>query len=177
MYNKVVLTPESIKAKELREEYNPNNLSPFPFENFLRDHPDLLILSTDTLPEEVMGAILYRSDANKYVVYISNTRTKAQQHFTTAHELGHYMLHGELLKGVEGHVDRHDMEVMFDKERPDITSENEKEANGFALELLTPKEDVKKAWRKIKSIEGCAEIFNVPPSIMAVRLEKLGLIG
>jgi len=49
-------------------------------------------------------------------------------------------------------------------------------ADYFAGYILMPREWVKGKWAEIKDLDGMAEIFAVPKSVMCMRLRQLGLI-
>src|SRR5260370_4459521 len=86
-----------------------------------------------SLEGDVSG-FLYRDNANT-VIGVNTHHAPVRQNFTTAHELGHLLLHDQ----EQLHVD-HDFRVRL---RDDVSSqgtdEAEREANFFAASLLMPK--------------------------------------
>ena len=103
-------------------------------------------------------------------IYVSRTETGKRQRFTVAHELGHCVLHRDDYKnGILESID------MF--RRPDDHRPEEIEANEFAASVLMPKDMVRQAWRKWRSTEILADIFQVSISAMSYRLYNLGLKG
>ena len=168
-----------LKAEEVRKKYNPENVSPFPYENVTKDKGDVTIYLTDQLDETTSGAIVY--DTQGYTILINKIKSSTRQHFTIAHELGHYFLHPEELKKEAVWVDTENslLDVggralyrLDDNE----TSRLETEANNFAAELIMPSDLVRDAWNKLKSVEECAKIFNVSVSAMSIKLERIGLL-
>lgn len=169
------------RAEEVRLEFNPDNLSPFPFEEISRCLDDLSITTFSFKGEDLSklsGAISYNNDNSEYSIYINESKPHTRQYFTTAHELGHYFLHKEIIE-TEGIIVDSDF---FDGNRSLLrldgatTSRIETEANVFAAALIMPAHLVKEAWYELEEVEECAKVFNVSVSAMSIRLEKLGLL-
>jgi len=85
--------------------------------------------------EDNMSGFLYR-DKRQAVIGVNTHHAPARQNFTTAHELGHLLLHDQ----EQLHVD-HEFRVRL---RDDVSSQgtddDEREANFFAASLLMPKQ-------------------------------------
>lgn len=172
-----------IKANEVRQKYNPDNLSPFPYKNIIDDKSDLeiLIAAFDETGElaNVSGATIFNADTSKFSIIINDRKPLTRQNFTIAHELGHYFLHSDILRSEKIIIDDdtyiENKRVLY---RLDEAKRNaiETEANNFAASLLMPRELVIEAWRKIDDIQECAKIFGVSTIAMTIRLEKLGLV-
>lgn len=165
-------------ANQISEQYNPQNLSPFPFEH-IQEQVNDLVMYYRPLPTGVSGVIFYEKSLSKYIIVIDENKPKVRQFFTIAHELGHYFMHKEIIKSEDGLIDDEDLYVnnlsLF---RMDEGQRNviETEANRFAAALIMPKNLVIKAWNELKKVEDCAHIFNVSMSAMSIRLERLNLI-
>jgi Zn-dependent peptidase ImmA (M78 family) len=168
-----------IQAEEIAKKYNPTGLSPFPFENIVRDKGDLFLYETDVLKEQTSGAIFYDQDKKKFVIAINQSKPKTRKYFTTAHELGHYFLHQEIIKRedvlIDGENTLDGTNILYRLDEPE-KSKIETEANNFAASLIMPSELVEKAWNTFHSVEECANIFNVSVAAMSIRLERLGLV-
>jgi len=84
--------------------------------------------------EDNVSGFLYR-DKTQAVIGVNTHHAPARQNFTTAHELGHFLLHEQ----EQLHVD-HEFRVRL---RDDVsslgTNDDEREANFFAASLLMPK--------------------------------------
>jgi len=157
------------KAQEIRAKFNPENLSPFPYENIQKENKDL---SVDFFPfdgestKNLSGAITFDEGSSHYNIYINTARPQTRQYFTVAHELGHYFLHKIEIQDEGIIVDAE----FFDGGRAlfridDAASKRiETEANHFAAALIMP------------AVEECARVFNVSVSAMSIRLERLKLI-
>lgn len=173
------MTLEEIQAKaeKLAAKYNPAKLAPFPWENVMDEHADLVIHHTDTLPDEISGATIYQE--NKFFVLINRSKPETRQNFTLGHELGHYFLHTDTLKK-EGFVDTEnflDNPNILYRVDPSDRSVLERQANRFAAALLMPGELVQKAWQANPNIEETAAIFRVSTVAMSIRLTELGLVA
>lgn len=164
-------------AEEYAQKYNPKRVAPFPYENILEDCQDLDIFFSSLKDTEVSGATLFQD--GQFSILINADKPENRQHFTLAHELGHYFLHKELLQEEGGFIDQDDQldgnRVLY---RLDSASRSELEtqANRFAASLLMPRELVKDAWRSTGTIEECAKIFKVSTIAMNIRLTELELV-
>lgn len=167
-----------LKAEAIRQKYNPEGLSPFPFQKITDSCKDLQIAVFD-LPEGLSGAIVFDKDTKIFNILVDRTKPETRQYFTIAHELGHYFLHKERIRAEEALIDNDntlESRALFrldDQEHSHI----ETEANNFAAELIMPRELVERAWNTFHSVEDCARIFNVSIVAMSIRLEKLHLIA
>ncbi len=178
-YNKMMKLPQiRALAEEYALKYNPKHLAPFPYENVITEHTDLRVYFTTLDDDAVSGAILFKD--GQYNILINNSKPEARQHFTLAHELGHYFLHGEELRGEHAIIDGDDT---LDGPRILYRSDDNKaqrleiEANNFAASLIMPADLVRRAWDATHSIQECARIFSVSPVAMSIRLTRLGLVS
>ena len=167
-------------AEQIRREYNPENLSPFPYQNITADKQDLSlkISNFDGDIDSISGATIYYPDKNIFDILINSNKPRTRQHFTIAHELGHYFLHQEILKNEKIIIDDDNIDSQRVLYRIDNAERNkiETEANNFAATLIMPEDLVKDAWRRLEDIQECAKIFNVSLIAMTIRLERLGLV-
>lgn len=165
-------------AEEMAEKYNPEGLAPFPFEKIVSDKGDLRIVQANDFPDDVSGAVGYFSERQVYAIFVNQNKPQTRQHFTIAHEIGHYCLHKDFIRDTiitdgDGVLDT--TGFLF---RPDTSPKTrlEIEANNFAASLIMPEILVKNAWEKLRDVEACAEIFSVSVVAMSIRLTKLGLV-
>ena len=172
------LTDIRALAEDYAKKYNPKNQAPFPYENILAEHTSLKVYFTVLDDDAVSGVILFKD--GEYNILINGNKPFTRQHFTLAHELGHYFLHQDILKGEQAIVDGDDAvdgpRILY---RDDATKNHrlELEANNFAASLIMPADLVRRAWDATHSIQETARIFNVSAVAMSVRLTKLGLIS
>ena len=165
-------------AEEYARKYNPKHIAPFPHENVLEDQPDLKVYFTELDDAAVSGVILFQD--GEYSILVNISKPVTRQHFTLAHEFGHYFLHQDALKREQGIVDG---DTTLDNPNilyrlDDAASQRmEVEANNFAASLLMPAELVRRAWEATEDINDCARIFNVSAVAMTVRLTKLGILA
>ena len=105
------------------------------------------------LHDEVLGEI--KKENGKYKINIQGYDFNYRRRFTMAHELGHYKLHKDLLDD-EGLDDGLSYETMYRKNAK-ISSNQETQANKYAIDMLVPKEliiSIVKEFNKIKEIPG-----------------------
>ena len=164
-------------ADDIARQYNPEGISPFPYEKIQQDKTDLKIFLVD-YKEDISGLITYIKEEETFYIIINKNKPQTRQNFTIAHEVGHYFLHKDIIKQEDLIDGESSLEVktLF---RLDSTqySAIETEANIFAASLIMPTELVKKAWETFHNIEECAKLFSVSPSAMSIRLEKLNLLS
>jgi Zn-dependent peptidase ImmA (M78 family) len=164
-------------AEEYAQKFNPERVAPFPYENILKECVDLEIFFISLVDENVSGATLYKDE--KFSILVNADKHENRQHFTLAHELGHYFLHQEILKQEGGFIDE---EKQLDGSKilyrlDDATRDQvETEANHFAASLIMPRELTKDAWETTGTIEECARIFKVSTIAMSLRLAELNLV-
>lgn len=112
-------------------------------------------------PDSISGTII--KDVDLHAIGVNANHPKVRQRFTIAHELGHYIM---------GHDQKTVLDNSFDKK-----TDNEKEANKFASELLMPidflKNDLDKENYNIPSL---AKKYEVSEQAMSIRLLETNLI-
>ena len=165
-------------AETWTSTYNPEGLSPFPFENILREKNDLQILLSQDVPTNVSGGISFSQEKNMFIILINNGKPQTRQQFTIAHELGHYALHQQHIRD-ETFVDHEnvlDSAGMLYRRDEAVSTKLEIEANNFAASLIMPESLVRKGWETLNSVEECAEVFHVSIEAMSIRLSRLGLV-
>ena len=57
------------EAESVREKYNSEGISPFPYENVLRECSDLRILSFDISSDNISGATDYDKESKIFTIY------------------------------------------------------------------------------------------------------------
>ncbi|MFA5888654.1 MAG: ImmA/IrrE family metallo-endopeptidase [Candidatus Paceibacterota bacterium] len=175
------------KANEIRKQYNPLDLSPFPYKNITDSIFELKIQSFEFSEDSIKnlsGAITYEEKDSSGVktyefhIAINSSKSQERQNFTLAHELGHYFLHKDKIK-IEGIIVDSDFfdggRALFSLDEAEI-SQMEIEANNFAYALIMPSELIVQAWESLRDVESCAKVFNVSVSTMSIRLERLKLL-
>ena len=122
------------------------------------------------LPNSTSGAIRFNHTKNRFQILIQKSDSERRQRFTLAHELGHFFLHNEMLKGDGAiHVD-----YLYRSNNMD--EDKEREVDYFAGALLMDKNLLETLYEINPSIRELAETFEVSESAMTVRLTVLGLI-
>jgi len=129
--------------------------------------------------EDNVSGFLYR-DASQTVIGVNTHHAPVRRNFTTAHELGHLLLHDQ----EQLHID-HDFRVRL---RDDRSSEGtdvaEREANFFAASLLMPRAFLEADLSGQEyvdlldddSLRELARKYGVSTQALAIRLKSLGYI-
>ncbi len=183
------LQPEIIKLEadkilaqaQKLQLYNANEETPIEkiAENLLK-----LRLIFHDLEKERSGVLGAMDMKNKIIwldYALDNTQTgqfidEARCNFTIAHEIGHYILHGDIMLS--------DGLVAFHDELDPNTKNAETQANMFAAMLLMPRDLMLKKWhRDFANIVDYADLifamtqfFRVSREAMQNRLKVLGLL-
>ncbi|HSA06774.1 MAG TPA: ImmA/IrrE family metallo-endopeptidase [Candidatus Gastranaerophilales bacterium] len=116
----------------------------------------------------IAGMLVY-NDQEK-AIYVNSTEIKERQRFTIAHEIGHFILHNELIQANKQNI--------FYRGDDNSSKPEEKQANQFAASLLMPKKELERTLNSFEKIhvEPIAEIFKVSKQMAYFRLVNLGLI-
>jgi Zn-dependent peptidase ImmA (M78 family) len=130
--------------------------------------------------EKLSGFILKDIQNNQVIIGINENHHKNRQRFTIAHELGHLYLHE---KG-KIHIDRKFQINLRDENSSTGDSEEEKEANLFAAELLMPAKFISKDLTDIEAfdlfdddyLEKLADTYQVSRQALTFRLSYLNYI-
>lgn len=166
----------SALAEGYADQFNPEHLAPFPYENVSEAMSDLDISFFELDDSSVSGATLYKE--GKFNIVVNSSKPANRQHFTLAHELGHYFLHKELLRKDGGLIDEDQQldvaKILYRRDDAEYR-EVERQANRFAASLIMPRWLVVDAWNATHSVESCAKIFKVSQSAMSIRLSELNL--
>ncbi|QVL41424.1 ImmA/IrrE family metallo-endopeptidase (plasmid) [Bacillus velezensis] len=121
------------------------------------------ILEND-LGQKLNGFLQYYEEEDQYIIQISKNR--AYKKFIIAHELGHYFLHKQL--------------NTFKMLNCSITLEEklERQADIFAAELLITDRMIYDELPYIKQLSNIqlASYFNIPTSVMNLKLEQMKFI-
>lgn len=113
-----------------------------------------------------------------FKISINAFENPRRQKFTAAHELGHFMLHRDLLCK-RGNLKRH-TDILFSgpgkNEVAPFSQQEEVEANKYAAMLLMPASLVRKYHSELNgSVVELARRFDVSTQAMKIRLSSLGL--
>jgi Zn-dependent peptidase ImmA (M78 family) len=117
------------------------------------------------LDADVAGAIEKRPDG-QVRIYLNRDDHPNRQRFTCAHEIGHYVKHGE--EDFE-FVDYRDMTASLG------VDEDERYANAFAAALLMPEKEVRRLQSLGMKPREMKEAFGVSEAALVNRLKNLGL--
>ncbi|MBQ9246361.1 ImmA/IrrE family metallo-endopeptidase [bacterium] len=134
------------------------------------------------LDDNVSG-LIYK-DKEDFHILINACQSAGRKSFTIAHELGHYLMHkdilekdAEIISGAKGI----DLDSPACIARQDITAATsqeyrklETEANNFAAEILMPEKEFLKQCICQNSIDDIANYFGVSISAATIRADRLG---
>lgn len=127
------------------------------------------------MPAEESGYIEY--DGWTCTIAVNSHDGPQRKRFTAAHELGHFLIHRDLLKQHK-HLDRlYGEAANRDTSRP-LDYQHEVQANNFAASLLMPKQTIEREIAAgTDTIHDLALKFDVSRLAMEYRLKSLGLLG
>jgi Zn-dependent peptidase ImmA (M78 family) len=120
------------------------------------------------LDYEPMGELAGKIQKNgeSYKITVNSSDSPRRQRFTIAHEIGHYILHRDMIG--DGITD----DAMY---RSSLGSFFETQANQYAAFVLMPPNLVRAAWNEgIKSFAGLATHFDVSQQAAEFRVKNLG---
>jgi hypothetical protein len=117
----------------------------------------------EDLPSGVSGKLYRDSDAPAgWSISVNGGEAKVRRRFTTAHEIGHYLLHRDSVK------DSVEDDIFY---RSGLSSKQETEANSFAADLLMPWSLIQSLTEKgLKTAEELADALQVSQVAMNIRL-------
>jgi len=158
--------------REVVENLLQNNGQVYPPFNVSAIANDLGITVLETvMPQPDISGLIAKQPNGGIYIYINQDENINRQRFTIAHELAHYYLHyKDNLANKDGVLD-------FVKYRNGIysanESEDEREANAFAAELLVPYSALEELW--LAGYTDAAELarrFAVSTEMMIYRLKN-----
>ena len=124
----------------------------------------LTVIKASFEDEHCDGMLQFETD-DKVAIYVNIDSPFTRQRFTIAHEIGHYILHRNLLRA-QG------CSVAYRKQENNTI---EQQANRFAAALLMPRNLVINEYRKTSNIKNIAKSFGVSTHAICVRLMQLGV--
>lgn len=151
-------------AEKFAERYSPFNK--FPVD--VIDIADQLGIKIEYtyLADDVSGMIRVRP-GDVPVIFVDERDSRARQRFTIAHELGHYVERTGLGKEDFAFVDRRGQDYDL----------HEFYADEFAGNLLMPRDVLERVMAERKNRLGVATYFDVSPTALNKRLDRLDKIG
>lgn len=132
------------------------------------------------LDDEIAGQI-EKIGGERYKISLNKKDHYFRKRFTLAHELGHYLLHSDLIqdKFVDNKMYNYNNNIiMYRLYNKGISQFHETQANKFAATLLMPEDLVRECWRlTAPDLRKMANDFQVSPKAMEIRLQGLGLLS
>lgn len=134
----------------------------------------IVVQETEKFPNDISGVIF--KENNKYVILVNGLHSIGRQSFTIAHELGHYILHKDLLdenNELVSHIKSNNIDCPA-LARGLNYNQMEREANNFAAEILMPEKEFLEECEQAISIEEVAQYFGVSVQAATIRANNLG---
>jgi hypothetical protein len=129
-----------------------------------------ITVSEEAMSSDVAGRIVRESPARSpagYSIFINQSDPIRRKRFTLAHELGHYMLHRDLIG--DGLID----DAMY---RSKLSEWYERQANRWAADTLMPAAVVRGLFRGgMRSLAQLSDQLDVSEQAIRIRLNELGL--
>ena len=140
-----------------------------------------LTLVRDDLGSDVSGLLV--TTARSACVCVNNADHPNRQRFTIAHEMGHFVLRHQFVRGEHVHVDRGFLISQRGPRAAAGVDPKEIEANQFAACLLMPADLVRQEVATYgggplvdSHVSALASAFKVSEQAMTIRLSTLGLL-
>jgi Zn-dependent peptidase ImmA (M78 family) len=145
-------------------------------------HLGLRIIVKEFSDVDISGLLM--STGGSAFVCVNRAHPRVRRRFTTAHEIGHYILHHRSDPANSIHVDRGLVVNYRDSASTTGEHANEREANAFAAALLMPSKMLTRAVRRLSGsaplvdyhVEQLAADFDVSEQAMTIRMQQLGLL-
>lgn len=125
-----------------------------------------LKVEAEPLDKSISGKIVKDADRPRYTITLNANHHPRRQRFTLAHEIGHYVLHRDLIG--DGIID----DAMYRSRQSDRV---ERQANSYAASLLMPAPLVRDFAKTSDQLSETALHFGVSEEVARIRLEELGL--
>ena len=164
---------ESEKLEKIIKEYN----NKFPLNIVdICNKMGIIVQETVEFPDNVSG-VIFKENGNYYIL-VNKNHSIGRKSFTIAHELGHYILHKDLLDK-ENELVSYIKSKENGKDYPILArgleyNKRETEANNFAAKILMPKNEFLKKCEEFQTIEEVAEYFGVSVVAASIRANVLG---
>lgn len=157
-------------AKQVLDTYWNNTVPVDPVA--IANKTGIKVYTASNMPKELSGIIQKDKQNNNVIIIVNGNHDERRQRFTIAHELGHYFN----TEDFDGQIDDSTDILIYNSDNK--SSPIEVEVNKFAAELLMPQAAIKYmlATKDIKTLSEFADIFNVSPSAMNIRLINMGII-
>lgn len=122
-----------------------------------------------TFEDDTIAGML-KFENNEVNIYVNEKQSANRQRFTIAHELGHFILHKNLVENQKG-------SIFYRKDFDNYSDALEQQANQFAASLLMPERVIKELWDVFHSIDPIADILRVSKQALLIRMTALGVIN
>lgn len=124
----------------------------------------LQVISASFKDNNISGMLILNDTESN--IYVNAANPIVRQRFTIAHEIGHYVLHNDMISKQEGNI--------FYRDQIHSKQPIETQANRFAAALLLPKDKILQDWALVKNVVILAAQYNVSIETLKYRLNDLG---
>jgi Zn-dependent peptidase ImmA (M78 family) len=118
-------------------------------------------------------------NGDKFSVLVNSADSEVRRRFSAAHELGHYLLHRDLMNDgarMNRHTDRLYGDGADDSSCVLFKPRHEVQANRIAAQIIMPAELVRRKHAERPGLAEMARAFKVSKAAMEIRLKTLGLV-
>ena len=164
------------KFNQIKEKYTKT----YPLDVIgLANELGIAVYSTKIENDKVSGYI--SKDGEGYYICVNKKHPATRQHFTIAHEIGHYLLHKKILDAGGILPTTYKIGDGINPCMPRANQANpeykkmEIEANRFAAELLMPKAEFIKKANECEDLVELARAFKVSVGAASIRANSLGI--
>ena len=161
------------RAAEVIEDLNLK-LLPIPLEKIVKKYNATIIERTD-FGDDLCGMIIKQD--GKFVIGVNKNHPATRQRFTIAHEIGHMLMHSEIIDKV--HIDKTFNYSLKRDGRSKIGEDRmEIQANQFAAELLMPSKFLQKELESgyvdfENGFEAIAKKYGVSVQAMSIKMTEV----
>lgn len=128
-----------------------------------------LNVSYQPLADNISGKIEHDLWDDEFKITVNSKHHPRRRRFTIAHEIGHYVLHADMIG--DGIID----DALYRSHHSDKV---ERQANVYAASLLMPAPLVRSKFSAgVDTAAEMARLFEVSESMARIRLEELGLVA
>ncbi len=137
----------------------------------LCDKLGIVVIFDKEMADECSGKVAFDPEKQKYVITLNDNKNYYHNIFTTAHEIGHCLMHSAIVKS-KGFMER---KPTGEYDPEDISME--REANNFAANLLMPEPKFAEVfYQSGGKLDAVQRFFQVSLEAVTYRANNLGLI-
>jgi Zn-dependent peptidase ImmA (M78 family) len=128
------------------------------------------------LTQEMTGMLQFEDE--RWTIIVNQGDSETRKRFTIAHEIGHYIMHRDLVRNRTGYgvlTDNHKYHQIPQFENHRITSDHEHQATWVAINLLMHEDKIRRMHSEGLSIFQIGNLTGCSPKAISLRLGHLNL--